>query len=80
MEADLPLIGALQQIDAPQQGGLAGAGGAQNTGDIAGVNSEVHIPEDLVRPKGLGEVAHLQNGFQGHVSAPPSSWGRVRRR
>ena len=60
--------------------GFAGAGGAQNTGDIAGVNSEVHIPEDLVRPKGLGEVAHLQNGFQGHVSAPPSSWGRVRRR
>ena len=62
------------------QGGLAGAGGAQNAGDIAGVDSEVHIPEDLVRPKGLGEVAHLQNGFQGHVSAPPSSWGRGRRR
>ena len=80
MEADLPLIGALQQVDAPQQGGLAGAGGAQNAGDIAGVDSEVHIPEDLVRPKGLGEVASLQNGFQGHVRAPPSSWGRVRRR
>ena len=56
---DLPGGGRLQQVDAPQQGGLAGAGGSDDGDDISLVHSKVNVPQYLVGAEGLGKVAHF---------------------
>ena len=56
---DLAGGGRLQQIDAPQQRGLAGAGGADNGDDVALVHGKVNISQHFVLAKCLGEVPDL---------------------
>ena len=56
---DLAGGGDLQQIDAPEQGALAGAGGADDGGHVALFHGKIAIPQDLVGPEGLGQVVDL---------------------
>ena len=56
---DLAAGGGLQQVDAPQQGALAGAGGADDAGDVALLHREVDVPQDLMGAEGLAQVPDL---------------------
>ena len=56
---DLTAGGGLQQVDAPQQGGLAGAGGADDAGDVAFFHREIDVPQDLMVAEGLGKMPDL---------------------
>ena len=56
---DLAAAGGLQQVDAPQQRGLAGAGGADDGDDIALLDGEVDVPQNLMGAEGLAQVADL---------------------
>ena len=60
--------GGLQEIDAAQQRGLAGAGGADNADHVARVHREVDIPQDPVGPEGLGQMVDAKNTLV-HVSS-----------
>ena len=80
MEEDLPAGGDLQQVDAPQQGGLAGARGPNDGGHVPGLHRKVDVLEHLVLAEGLGQVVYLQNHLI-HYWSPPSEfrsppWGR----
>ena len=61
VEKDLAAGGRLQQVDAPQQGGLAGPGGADDAGHVPGPDGEVNVLQDLVAAEGLAEVPHFQD-------------------
>ena len=50
---DLAAGGGLQQVDAPQQGALAGAGGTNDAGDIAFFHGEIDVPQHFVAAEGL---------------------------
>ena len=62
-------VGGLEQVNAAQQGGLAGAGGADDGDDLARHDLEVHAAQDVVCAKGLlnaldandrlGSVSHV---------------------
>ena len=56
---DLAAAGGLQQVDAPQKRGLAGAGRADDGDDIALFDIEIDVPQDLVGAEGLAQVADL---------------------
>ena len=51
--------GNLQQVDAAQQRGLAGAGGADDGGHVALFHGEIDIPQNLMGAEGLGQVVDL---------------------
>ena len=51
--------GNLQKVDAAKQGGLAGAGSADDGGHVALFHGKINIPQNLMRAKGLGQVVHL---------------------
>ena len=56
---DLAAAGGLQQVDTPQQRGLAGAGSADDGNNVALLDGEVNIPQNLMGAKGLAEVTDL---------------------
>ena len=56
---DLTAAGGLQQVDTPQQRGLAGAGSADDGNNVALLDSKVNIPQNLMGAKGLAEVTDL---------------------
>ena len=70
MKENVPGGGGLQQVHAPQEGGLTGAGGADDAGHIPLVHREINVPEHLVAAKGFGQVVHLQNLIS-HLQRPP---------
>ena len=63
----LPMIenlsgrGGLQEIDTAQEGGFSGAGGANDTDDIAVADGKVDVLENLMGAEGLGQMIDLQN-------------------
>ena len=61
-ERDLPTIGPLQKIEAAQDGGLARAARADQAGDLAFMQGQVHPPQNGVALKGLAQLAHCQDG------------------
>ena len=56
---DLAAGGGLQQVDAPQQGALAGAGGTNDAGDIAFFHGEIDVPQHFVAAEGLAQMPDL---------------------
>ena len=54
---DLAAAGGLQQVDTPQQRGLARAGSADDGNNVALLDGEVNIPQNLMGAEGLAEVA-----------------------
>ena len=56
---DLAAAGGLQQVDTPQQRGLAGAGSADDGNNVALLDSKVNIPQNLMGAEGLAEVTDL---------------------
>ncbi len=58
-DEDLALGGLLQQVDAAQQGRLAGTGGADDADDLALADLQVDAAQDVVVPEGLVQVAYL---------------------
>ena len=67
---DLPGGGGLQQVDAPQQGGLAGAGGADDAGDVSPGYREVDVPQHFVAAERFGQVVDLQNHIAHIIDLP----------
>ena len=59
MKEDVPGGRGLQQVHAPQKGGLAGAGGADDAGHIPGRDRKVNVFQHSVGTKGFGQVLHL---------------------
>ena len=58
---DLSGGGRLQKIDAAQEGGFSGAGGADDADDITVADGKVNVFEDLMGAEGLGQMIDLQN-------------------
>ena len=56
---DLAAAGGLQQVDTPQQRGLARAGSADDGNNVALLDGEVNIPQNLMGAEGLAEVTDL---------------------
>ena len=75
VEADLPRHRDLP-ADGPQGGGLAGAVGAQDDGDVALVDGEVDVVEHLDRPVAAGHVVQFEQAHAGARGRPRSPWGR----
>ena len=67
---DLTGGGGLQQVDAPQESGLAGAGSADDGDHIAAAHSEVDVFENLMGAEGFAQVLDFQDLF--HISGLPS--------
>ena len=59
--------GGFQQVDAAKQGALAGAGSADDGGDVTLFHGEVNILQHLVGAETLGQVVDLQNQIV-HIS------------
>ena len=53
--------GSLQQVDAPQERALTGAGGTDDGDDIALVDGEINVPEHHMGTEGLGKMFDFQN-------------------
>ena len=62
----------LQQVYAPQQRTLAGAGGSDDAGHISLGHRKIDVPQHLMRAEGFGQVPNLQNHIV-HISVPPWS-------
>ena len=66
VDEDLAVGGPLQQVDAPDQGGLARAGHAHDAEDVPGGDGEAHVGQGLKVPVGggkdLGNVFELDHG------------------
>ena len=75
VEEDLAVVGDLKQVDAPEQGGLAAAGRADNGDHVPLVDVEVDVVEDAQLAKVLFEVFDLHDVF--HHCAPPSGLMRA---
>ena len=54
-----PAVGALQEVEAPEQGGLAAARGADDGQGLALVQGEADVPEDLHPAEALFNVGNL---------------------
>ena len=61
VEGDGALGGGLQQVQAPQEGGLAGAGGPDDDHLFLGVDVLGNVVQDQVVPEGLGEVFNVDH-------------------
>ena len=57
----LPLVGGLQKVQAPEQGGLAGAGGADDGQGLALLQFKADVLQDLGIAKVLFNVLDFQN-------------------
>jgi hypothetical protein len=55
-DGDAPLVRRLQEIEASQKRGLAGAGGADDGQGLAGIQREADVPEHFGIPKGLADM------------------------
>ncbi len=62
-------VDLLQVVDAPQEGRLAGAGGADEAEDLAGPDLQVDALEDLDRAEGLVDAFGLHHRRTGNVFA-----------
>ncbi len=60
VEPDFPLIGPHDPGEAVDQGGLAGAVRADERGDLAALDREVHLGEGRQAPKVLAEAGDLE--------------------
>ena len=69
VKADLTGGGSFQQVDAAQQGGLAGAGGADDAGHVAGGDGKVDVLQNLMGAEGLGQVAASSRIVSTHLSS-----------
>ena len=84
VEQHLTVGRGFQQVDAAQQGGLAAAGCADHTGDIAGLDGKIHIAQHNVGAEALGKMLDLNNSLRHGRDLPsyPDSairgWGRGR--
>jgi hypothetical protein len=56
-----PGVDLLKMVDAPEKRGLAGAGGADEAEDLAGLHFEVDALEDLDRAEGLVDAFGLHH-------------------
>lgn len=61
VEGDAPLGGGLQQVQAPQKGGLARAGRPDDHHLLPGVDVLGNVVQDQVGPKGLGEMFNVDH-------------------
>ena len=61
LEGDGALGGRLQQVQAAQEGGLAGAGRPDDHHFLAGADVGRNIVQDQVVPEGLGEVFNVDH-------------------
>ena len=59
VDDDLSLVGGLQKVQAPQQGGLAGAGGADDGQGLAPLQVKADVPEHGDLSKLLLDALHL---------------------
>ncbi|MCY1291882.1 hypothetical protein D9M70_410860 [compost metagenome] len=59
-ELDLALVHRLETGDGAQRGGLAAAGGAEQAADVAGVEVQVELLDDLLPTVAAGQVAQAQ--------------------
>ena len=66
VEPDVAGIGFLQQIDAAQQRGLAGAGRADDAHDLAAVDLQVDALEHVEVAEGLFELFDFDDGIVRH--------------
>ena len=62
------VIHVFEQVDAPQQGGLAGPGGADEHDTLTLGDGQIDLAQDHVRAKGLAQSLDLQDG--GHRCPP----------
>ena len=60
-QPDLPVVDALEQVDALHEGGLAGAGGAEKGDDLVLVHVEGHVVEDEVVAEALDHAVDPQD-------------------
>src|SRR5690606_20164625 len=57
------------------QGGLTGAVGAHENGDLARLQREIDAAEHLVGPESLGQTLNAERGVHGHVFLPSGRYG-----
>src|SRR5690606_3153292 len=77
--ADLALGGDVEAGEAVEEGGLAGAVGADETDDLAAVDGEVDAAYGGESAEAHGDAAgveHRGGRGGGHVITPPPSWCR----
>ncbi len=81
--ADLAFGGDVEAGEAVEEGGLAGAVGADETDDLAAVDGEVDVADGGESAESHGDAAGVEDGgggrgggFGGHVITPPPSWCR----
>src|SRR5699024_9937418 len=65
VDEDAPRAGLLELVDAAQQGGLAGAGGAHQHRHLAGVHREVAALQHVEVAEGLVDLLDLDDGAGG---------------
>ena len=63
-----PAAGGLQEVDAPEQGGLAGAAGAQDGHNVPLADPQAHALEHLQGAEGFMYVSHFQHQSPSAVS------------
>ena len=68
LEQDGPGRGLLQQVQASDEGGLAGAGGADDGGHVSLVKRFVQVLEHLQLAEALAEVLHLKHHITVHCA------------
>ena len=61
--------GGLQQVQAPQEGGLTAAGGPDDNDDLALLHLGIDALEHLQCAKGFFQVLYLNDRFSGHCCA-----------
>ena len=57
--SDASLVRGLQKVQAPQQSGLTAARGANDSQDLAGLQGEVDVLEDLGGPEAFLNVLYV---------------------
>ena len=75
-DGNLPAINGFKFVDAAEQGGFAGAGGADDGEHLTAREAEVDAAQDAKRAKGFVNVAHGEHdlvSFRICHSAPPVS-------
>ena len=65
VEEDFPLIGPDDPGEAVNQGGLAGAVGADERRDLALLGLKAHLGEGRQAPEVLAEAGYVQQWFHG---------------
>ncbi|MPM89576.1 hypothetical protein SDC9_136686 [bioreactor metagenome] len=71
MEEHLAPRGGLQKVDAPQEGGLARAGGADDADHVPAAHGKINVPQHIVFPKALAQMPDLQNRLSAHLRVSP---------